>query len=90
MTTRHTPEPWTCNEHGEIKDARGRIVAIVSRVSEDADENVSNGLLIALAPEMKAEIVAAMAEHEGEQNMGGSCPCGLCDRRRALLARLKG
>lgn len=56
MTTPHTQPPWTCDADGFIRDARGRIIAQVSQVSDDPDESVSNGFLIEAAPDMLAAL----------------------------------
>ena len=79
---RHSPSPWTCDENGIIRDARKRVVAQMSRASNDACENVANGFLVELAPEM-AEML-----RDWPVNMPAAEWNAWHARRRALLARL--
>lgn len=88
----HTPGPWTCNYRGEIKDARGRFVAVVGRVAKNADENVSNGLLVAAAPELLTRL-RALVEMEDRfvQESGVPLKDGVSDEvelSRSLLAKI--
>lgn len=97
---RHTPGPWTTKcEHAQPDDRRviyggpnGYHVAYAAdfnRFDRDAEAD-ANARLIAAAPEMRDELLAALAEHAAEQHMGSDCPCAICDRRRALLATIDG
>ena len=94
-TAQHTPGPWNVVDTSDDRKrlqihADAASLIIVASVHSVHDRiGQANARLIAAAPEMLAEILAALAEHAAEQHMGGDCPCEVCERRRALLARIE-
>lgn len=82
-TGSHTPGPWICNKLGLVSaDAGSMQIARVGAPSEDPDENVSNGLLIAAAPELlealekiadlRGRTVYRRPENDGQPFMKGA------------------
>ncbi len=50
----HTPGPWTCNDVGLILSADDDIIGQAGTAPGGPDESVSNGFLIAAAPDLLA------------------------------------
>lgn len=102
----HTPGPWTIHPDrlapptyavaardyaGEARGLRyaQSVVAVALPVARNI-ERLEDARLIAAAPAMRDWMDARLAEHEGEQHMGGECPCKSCETARAILRAVEG
>jgi len=84
--SKHTPGPWLLDDEGQIYSHAAHIATVntpydASENLWDWDQTMTNGALLAAAPDLQAAVMGLLAEYEFDEGNPG--------RRKAFLnARL--
>ena len=66
MKNKISPQPWKVNGHGEIVDADGSSIAIITGYGRTIDQMLTDAELMAAAPELLQGLKDVFAMMDGE------------------------